>query len=161
MTQVRNPFFNRHRITDPTYFFGRQREVERLYSAIATHQCVSLVGERKLGKSSLLTHIAQPGALTQFGFDPALYLFVYLDLEGLASARRDDFWPELLDSIASRLPAGDLAQAMRKQIDGGEVRFLTARRALRRIRDTGLEIVLACDEFESLARNANFEPDFY
>jgi tRNA A-37 threonylcarbamoyl transferase component Bud32 len=161
MSQIHNPFFNRHRITDPAYFFGRAREVERLYSAIATHQCVSIVGERKLGKSSLLSHIAQPATLTQFGFDPALYVFVYLDLEGLASARRDDFWPELLDSIASHLPAGDLAQAMRKQIDGGEVRFLTARRALRRLRDTGLEIVLACDEFESLARNANFEPDFY
>jgi tRNA A-37 threonylcarbamoyl transferase component Bud32 len=161
MSQIHNPFFNRHRITDPAYFFGREREVERLYSAIATHQCVSVVGERKLGKSSLLTHISQPATLTQFGFDPALYVFVYLDLEGLASARRDDFWPELLDSIASQLPAGDLAQTLRRQIDSGEVRFLTARRALRRIRDTGLEIVLACDEFESLARNASFEPDFY
>ena len=161
MSQIHNPFFNRHRITDPTYFFGRQREVERLYSAIATHQCVSLVGERKLGKSSLLTHIADPATLTQFGFDPAVQLFVYFDLESLASARRDDFWPELLDSIAAQLPPGDLAQSLRRQIDTGEVRFLTARRTLRRIRDTGLEIVLAFDEFESLARNANFEPDFY
>ena len=54
-----------------------------------------------------------------------------------------------------------MAQALRKQIDGGDVRFLTARRALRRLRDTGLEVVLMLDEFESLARNAQFEPDFY
>ena len=61
----------------------------------------------------------------------------------------------------AQLPPGDLAQAIRKQTDGGEVRFLTARRALRRLRDTGLEVVLMLDEFESLARNAQFEPDFY
>ncbi len=161
MAQVRNPFFNRHRITDPAYFFGRQRELERLYSAIVTHQCVSLVGERKMGKSSLLTRLSHVETLRSFGLDPALYLFVYFDLESMASARRDDFWLELLDTIAAQLPPGDMAQALRRQIDGGDVRFLTARRALRRLRDTGLEVVLMLDEFESLARNAQFEPDFY
>ncbi len=161
MSQTRTPFFNRQRITDPAYFFGRRRELERLYSAIATRQCISVVGERKLGKSSLLTHLADPAALRAFGFDPDHYVFVYLDLESLASARRDDFWVELLDPIATRLPPGDLAQAVQRLIDAGEVRFLNARRALRRLRDAGYELVLMLDEFESLARNAHFEPDFY
>jgi tRNA A-37 threonylcarbamoyl transferase component Bud32 len=161
MAQLRNPFFNRHRITDPACFFGRQRELERLYSAIATRQCVSVVGERKLGKSSLLTRLSHAPTLLSFGLDPALYLFVYFDLESMASARRDDFWMELLDTIASQLPPGDMAQGLRKQIDNGDVRFMTARRALRRLRDTGLEVVLMLDEFESLARNAQFDPDFY
>lgn len=161
MSQTRSPFFNRHRITDPTYFFGRQRELERLYSAIATHQCVSVVGERKLGKSSLLTHLMDPAALRAFEFDPAQFLFIYFDLESLASARRDDFWAELLDPIATRLPNADLAQLVRRQLDVGDLRFLTARRLLRRIADSGLQLVLMLDEFESLARNAQFEPDFY
>jgi tRNA A-37 threonylcarbamoyl transferase component Bud32 len=161
MVQPRNPFFNRHRITDPAYFFGRQRELERLYSAIATHQCDSLVGDRKLGKSSLLTRLSHAPTLQSFGLDPAVYVFVYFDLESMASARRDDFWLELLDTIASQLPPGDLARALRQQIDGGEIRFMMVRRALRRLRDTGLEVVLMLDEFESLARNAQFDPDFY
>jgi tRNA A-37 threonylcarbamoyl transferase component Bud32 len=161
MAQLRTPFFNRHRITDPAYFFGRQRELERLYSAIATRQCVSIVGERKLGKSSLLTRLSHAPTLHSFGLEPAQYLFVYFDLESMASARRDDFWMELLDTIASQLPPGDMAQTLRKQIDSGDVRFMTARRALRRLRDTGLEVVLMLDEFESLARNAQFDPDFY
>jgi hypothetical protein len=161
MAQLRNPFFNRHRITDPACFFGRQRELERLYSAIATHQCISIVGERKLGKSSLLSRLSHAPTLQSFGLDPALYVFVYFDLESMASARREDFWMELLDTIASQLPPGDMAQTLRRQIDAGEVRFMTARRALRRLRDTGLEVVLMLDEFESLARNAQFDPDFY
>jgi tRNA A-37 threonylcarbamoyl transferase component Bud32 len=161
MSQIRTPFFNRQRITDPAYFIGRRRELEQLYSAIATQQCVSIVGERKLGKSSLLTHLTDAVTLRSFGFDPAQYLFVYLDLEGLASARREDFWSELLDPIGLHLPSGDLAQAIQRQLDAGEVRFLTARRVLRRIRDAGSQLVLMLDEFESLARNAQFEPDFY
>lgn len=161
MTQLRNPFFNRHRITDPAYFFGRQRELERLYSAIATRQCLSVVGERKLGKSSLLTRLSHAPTLQSFGLDPAVGVFVYFDLESMASARREDFWMDLLDTIASQLPPGDLAQGLRLQIDSGDVRFMTARRALRRLRDTGLEVVLMLDEFESLARNAQFDPDFY
>ena len=161
MAQLRNPFFNRHRITDPAYYFGRQRELERLYSAVATRQCVSLVGERKLGKSSLLTRLSHAPTLQSFGLDPALYVFVYFDLESMASAGRADFWLELLDTIAAQLPPGDLAQTLRKQIDSGEIRFMTVRRALRRLRDTGLEVVLLLDEFESLARNAQFDPDFY
>ena len=33
--RLRNPFFSRQRITDPACFYGRQRELEALYSAIA------------------------------------------------------------------------------------------------------------------------------
>jgi hypothetical protein len=46
-------------------------------------------------------------------------------------------------------------------LDSGELRFTTVRRLLRRIRDANLEMVLALDEFEGIAANSNFEPDFY
>jgi hypothetical protein len=38
---------------------------------------------------------------------------------------------------------------------------MAVRRLLRRIRAAGLEVILCLDEFEGLARNARFEPDFY
>ncbi len=161
LKRLRNPFFSRQRITDPACFYGRQREMEALYSAIITHQCRSVVGERKLGKSSLLTAIAQPERMQRFGLDPARTLFLYLDLEGMASARREEFWTELLDRlIATRLP-GDLHDQAERLAAGGELRFTVIRRLLRRLRDAGLDLVLTLDEFEGLARNSNFEPDFY
>lgn len=159
--RLRNPFFSRQRITDPALFHGRQRELEALYSAIATHQSRSLVGERKLGKSSLLSVLAQPATAERFGLDPERLVFLYLDLEGMASARREDFWLELLDRLCSALPPGDLCDQAGRLADGGEMRFTTLRRLLRRIRDAGLDLVLALDEFEGLARNPNFTPDFY
>ncbi|GEM_PF-839879 len=164
LKRLRNPFYSRQRITDPACFYGRQRELEALYSAIITHQCRSVVGERKLGKSSLLSAVARPERMQRFGLDPARTLFLYLDLEGMASARREEFWVELLDRLIAALPPDDpsgLRGEAGRLLDGGELRFTTVRRLLRRLRDTGLELVLALDEFEGLARNPNFEPDFY
>ena len=158
-----NPFFNRQRITDPAYFFGREREVEALYSAIATRQCRSIIGERKMGKSSLLTHLSCPDSLKHHGFDPAKYVFIYVDLEGMANINYDEFWPELLDRLEMALPtsetklreqAGDLAMH-------DEVRFMQVRRLMRRIDRAGLTVVLMLDEFESLAGNEAFSSSFY
>ena len=163
LRSLRNPFFSRQRITDPACFVGRQREIESLYSAVITHQCRSIVGERKLGKSSLLTAIALPDMLERYGLDPARTLFLYLDLEGMASAEREDFWIEVLDRLSIVLPpaADALRDRVDRLLDAGELRFTTVRRLLRRVRDAGLDLVLTLDEFEGLAQNANFEPDFY
>ena len=166
LKRLRNPFFSRQRITDAECFYGREREIEALYSAVVTHQCRSVVGERKLGKSSLLTAVAQPATMARYGLDPARTLFLYLDLEGMASAQREDFWIELLDRLASALsgvegPPGRLREQAEQLLDRGELRFTTVRRLLRRVRDEGLDLVLSLDEFEGLARNPNFEPDFY
>lgn len=163
LRSLRNPFFSRQRITDPGCFVGRQREIESLYSAVITHQCRSIVGERKLGKSSLLTAVARPAMLERYGLDPARTLFLYLDLEGMASAEREDFWIEVLDRLSAVLPpaADALRGRVERLLDTGELRFTTVRRLLRRVRDAGLDLVLTLDEFEGLAQNPNFEPDFY
>lgn len=158
-----NPFFNRQRITDPTYFWGREREVEALYSAIATRQCRSVVGERKLGKSSLLTHLACPASLRRHGFDPQRFVFLYLDLEGMANVTYAEFWPELLDRLDLALPEGQeaLLTMTRDLAHRAEVRFMQVRRLLRRIERAGLTVVMMLDEFESLAANVDFGPSFY
>jgi tRNA A-37 threonylcarbamoyl transferase component Bud32 len=158
-----NPFFNRQRITDPAYFYGRARELEALYSAVATRQCRSLVGERKLGKSSLLTHLANPPTLRAHGLDPAQYVFIYTDLEGMANINYDEFWPELLDRLESALPADQeaLRRMTREVALSAEVRFMQVRRLLRRVERAGLTVVLMLDEFESLAANDAFTPAFY
>jgi len=161
LKRLRNPFFSRQRISDPSGFYGRQREIERLYSAILTHQCQSIAGERKLGKSSLLSAVAQSARMEQYGLDPARTLFLYLDLEGMATVEEGEFWIEVLDRLCTALPPGPLLEQTQRLLEADELRFTIVRRLLRRIRDAGLDLVLALDEFEGLARNPNLEPDFY
>lgn len=156
-----NPFYNRQRITDPAFFFGRKSEVDTLYSAIVTRQCRSLVGERKMGKSSLLTYICHPETMRRYEIDPVHQMIFYFDLEGMGSAGPEDFWIEVLEAISARLPEGDLQAAFTRLIDSGEIRFMAVRRLLRRTRDAGYDIALCFDEFESIASNPRFETDFY
>ena len=54
-----NPFTLRGTIRDPQQFFGRHTEVQQIFDRLRTMQSVSVVGERRIGKSSLLYHIFQ------------------------------------------------------------------------------------------------------
>lgn len=161
--QLENPFFNRQRIIDPAFFSGRVQAVEQLYSAIITKQSRSIVGERKLGKSSILTHISCPTTLREHGLDPDKFVFVYIDLEGMANITYDEFWPELLDRVEGALPLGEtrLREMTTTLAELMELRFMQVRRLLRRVERAGLTLVFMMDEFESLAANADFNASFY
>ncbi len=156
-----NPFFNRHRITDPAFFCGREDETEQLLGAVLTGQCRAVVGERKIGKSSLLTHLSSPETQRRFGLDPEQALFVYLDLEGMTTATRSEFWQEVLDSLQAGLREEPLRTAVREALRVDELRFMRVRRLFRRVNDAGYRIVLILDEFEALAQSDRFPPDFY
>jgi serine/threonine-protein kinase len=162
MTTPSNPFFNRHRISDPAYFSGRKNQVEQIYSAIVTRQSRSVVGERKLGKSSLLTYVMQPTVMQDYGLDPARHIFIYLDLEGMTSATRPEFWLEIVEQCYQRLGDEQLRRRFDRHLEQDEeMRFTTVRRLLRRVRDANLQVVCALDEFECLAENELFTPTFY
>ncbi len=158
-----NPFFNRQRITSPDWFHGRFRSIEALYSAIATRQCRSIVGERKMGKSSLLTHLSCHNSLQRHGFVPDQYAFVYIDLEGMANITREEFWPEIFDLLETALPesATDLRNQASKLAMQDNIRFMHARRMFRRVDRAGITVVMMLDEFESLATNEAFDAGFY
>lgn len=161
MALIRNPFFHRHRIIDPAYFYGRRQELEHLCGALLTGQCRAVVGERKMGKSSLLTSLTIPSIQQRFGLETERYLFAYLDLEGIASATRSEFWQEVLEQYSSILREEGLRLLFREVARESEIRFMRVRRLLRQVGDAGYRLVLILDEFEALAQNPDFAPDFY
>jgi hypothetical protein len=52
-----NPFITGKMIQNPTHFIGRIRESEDIMAKIRGNNAVSIVGERRIGKSSLLTYL--------------------------------------------------------------------------------------------------------
>ena len=120
-----------------------------------------MVGERKMGKSSLLTHIAHPDIQRQHNVNPDQYLFVYVDLEAMSNISREEFWPELLDQITLALPPGELREQFSSSAPASDLRFMQVRRLLRRLNTAHLQLALMLDEFESLATNNAFDPSFY
>jgi hypothetical protein len=67
-------------------FFGRERELPDVYSRLLGGQSVSLIGERRIGKSSLLYALNFPSERFSFGI-PENLRFVYAD--GQLMARID------------------------------------------------------------------------
>jgi DNA-binding Xre family transcriptional regulator len=53
-----NPFTPQHgKIDDPRFFFGREREMRRVFETLNSGSSVAIIGERAIGKSSLLQAI--------------------------------------------------------------------------------------------------------
>jgi len=79
-----NPFFFAGKITNPEHFVGREKELKKIFSFLDTAhtgqiQHVSVVGQRRIGKSSLLFHVSKVYS-AQLS-DHRNYRFVYLDLD--------------------------------------------------------------------------------
>lgn len=70
-----NPFSERERITDPARFIGRWREVGMVFEQIERRRPALVLGRPGVGKSSLITHIAQSaGAVMEIPGMRALFL---------------------------------------------------------------------------------------
>src|SRR5260370_34511297 len=80
-----SPFTYGNPISKPSHFFGRQYEVGQVFSRLrnAEFESSSLVGERRMGKTSLLNYLATPEIRLSYGLDPAKYIFIYADLQPL------------------------------------------------------------------------------
>ncbi|MBT4098945.1 MAG: sigma 54-interacting transcriptional regulator [Gemmatimonadetes bacterium] len=152
---LRNPYLNRSMIRSLDGFFGREREIERIMSRLgaATPQSVSIVGQRRIGKSSLLWHLAQPELQARYLDDPSTYLFVYLDFQGqrhLDLAAFSSTWSrQIVDAARDRIqlePAGDLGELE------AQVQQLTG---------AGLKLVGLFDEFETVTQSSAFGAEFF
>ncbi|WP_341731556.1 ATP-binding protein [Microcoleus sp. EPA2] len=85
-----NPFIPQHgKIDDRRFFFGREREMRRVFETLNSGSSVAIIGERAIGKSSLLQAIYRQ-APTQLRHPRQP---IYLDLHNVCD--EDDFYGAL------------------------------------------------------------------
>ena len=97
-----NPFFHRGPIRDPDYFYNRSKEVKRVLEMLGKGQSVSVIGPRKIGKTSLLFNISQPQVMRRHGLDLSHHLFVYFNCEGLSNLDREALYVLILEEIVEK-----------------------------------------------------------
>jgi hypothetical protein len=97
MEEKRNPFFFSGMVQRPENFYGRQAELQRIFGLLGGAQpmSVSVVGPRRIGKSSLLWYICQEGP-GKLGKE---WRFGYVGLDGLGNLTV----PRLLRAMAAAL----------------------------------------------------------
>jgi hypothetical protein len=160
MESVRNPFFHRGPIRQRNYFFNRQHEVSQALGLLRSLQNVALVGQRRIGKTSLLFQLADPAIHTIHGLSPAKYLFVYLDAEELTELNDGEIRSVMVEELASALKAAG-HQRLDLALPEGPFEYRTFRQVVRRLTQRGLKLVFCFDEFEGFGANPHLGPSFF
>ena len=103
-----NPFFPLSgRIDDPKFFFGREREIRRVFEMLNSGSNVAVIGESEIGKSSLLQAIYReaPNQL-RYARQP-----IYIDLQIVCD--EDDFYGDLCHKAGiEKAKGGNLSRAL-------------------------------------------------
>lgn len=150
-----NPYLNRTMIRDRRFFFGRKKEIATIYSRLgaARPQSVSIVGERRIGKSSLLYHINEQGNRLSYLKDSSSYIFIFMDFQEKRRVSVQEFFVSLFDALKAE--AGDKIGSLPKPGYDG------FKEVCEKLDREKMNLVLLFDEFESITKNKNFKPEFF
>lgn len=148
-----NPYTERAMITAAKMFFGREEALDNVFSRLATSQSYSVVGPRRIGKSSLLYHLCRPELYSGRVPDPARWAFVHFDLQTLGEPSRERFFGLTLHKFA-QASDGRLPTEYETSYDG-------FRTFIEDSHDAGWRLVLCLDEFEVICGRGEFDSDFF
>lgn len=151
-----NPFFHRGPVRDPKYFFGRTQEVRQSLRLLQAGQCLSIVGPRRIGKTSFLFHLCDLQVLREYGLG-AEYLFVYVDCQGLEHLDKPPYYQGLWQEIRQALRERDVIENWPEVVGS----FQELRDALRKVQNSYFKLVVLFDEFECLAKNQPVDQSSY
>jgi hypothetical protein len=145
-----NPYIVGIPIKEPGLFFGRNRELSRLFDLIRQKQCVALVGERRSGRTSLLYQLVHPSVQARYLPPDHGLLLVYVDCQALHTP--EELCHAILEAVGERDPS-----LLVDAESPGTVQGL--RRLVKGMGRQGRRLVLLCDEFETIAES--LPPEFF
>ena len=90
-----NPFTTRGIIKNVNYFFGRVQEKKEILNRLKNGQSCSIIGEHKIGKSSLLYNIV----LTGQNYLGENFIFLYLDVTSIYCQTIVNFLQKILKDL--------------------------------------------------------------
>jgi serine/threonine protein kinase len=152
---LKNPYMNRVMIQHIDEFYGREVEVEKIYSRIGSSrpQSISIVGERRIGKSSLLNYIFQPANRLKYLKKPDEFVFLFIDFQERRGIEIHDFFSILYEALYEEFH-GNLELSIEPNYEG-------FKKIVSAFEDQGLKLILLFDEFELITKNTNFNSEFY
>jgi serine/threonine protein kinase len=152
----RNPYLNRMMIKHREDFFGRVQEVKRIFARLNANPpgSISIVGDRKIGKSSLLSYVYNRQNRNTQLEDPDKTVMVFLDLQEEKQMSMEVFVKILLGianyELRGRLDVSDCTL----DLDG-------VKDMVKRLDGAGFRLALLLDEFEGVTTNSNFSLEFF
>ncbi|MBC8465538.1 adenylate/guanylate cyclase domain-containing protein, partial [bacterium] len=154
-TQRGNPYLNRIMIMNPTDYFGRKLIIRKIFSKIdsARSQSISIIGDRKIGKSSLLNYLMQPETRRKYLSDPDSYVFVYLDFQQFRRNTMEDFFRTVFNGLIREF-MGNISINV-------EPDFRGLLEVVEEFERNNLNLIFLFDEFEVITKNKHFTLEFF
>ncbi len=159
-----NPYTNRGTIRDPQEFYGREREIRRIYSRISSShpQCISIIGERKIGKSSLLYFISHENTREKWLKDTESYVFLLIDLQERACEMSfSTFFQFIFRMLAEQLDDSLVPDSLIQGVETEAQFYESFKRIVTNIENQGLKLILLFDEFGVITGSENFDSAFF
>ena len=151
----KNPYMNRVTIKNINEFFGRKNEITKIYSRIGASrpQSISVVGERRIGKSSLLNYIYHPKNRSELLAKPDEHIFVYIDFQEKRGIKPTQFFEFVYESLINEFDGG-LELKVSPDYSG-------FKKVVTTLDNEGLKLILIFDEFEVITKSREFDTEFY
>jgi AAA+ ATPase superfamily predicted ATPase/predicted Ser/Thr protein kinase len=153
---ARNPYLNRMMIKHREDFFGRVLEIKRIYARLnATPPgSVSIVGERKIGKSSLLNYVYARSSRLQHLEQHDKTVMIFLDLQEQKNMSLESF-------VRTLLGIAEIELRGRLDIEGCALNLDGIKDLIQRLDQAGYRVVILLDEFDAVTTNPNFNLEFF
>ncbi|MEK7273885.1 MAG: ATP-binding protein, partial [Candidatus Desantisbacteria bacterium] len=98
-------------IEEEMYFYGRGFETKEILGHLSNNGNVFLIGSRKIGKTSLITHLLREDVQQLQGMLPKRHIFVCIDFNDTHYQSPNNFWADVIGEIGIILNA----QRMREE----------------------------------------------
>jgi len=156
MNSAVNPFVH-NRVPTPTEFLGREPELRRLFSRLANGQATAIIGQPKVGKTSLLKYVREARPWQEsFGTYFDQDLFSFQDVPALRNIESPaEFWRRVLEPLTVCLQAGqpeplqslvDIYSLAQKNMFG----TFELEQLFNKLHHVGSRLVLWLDHFDSI-----------
>lgn len=146
-----NPFTNRAMIKKENEFVGRIRELDDIISRLRGGNSVSVVGERRIGKSSLLYHLFLTGNRRLGDLQKQEYKFIYLEMHDITTKTPELFIAYIIKNLGLDFKKEDLKANP----------LIVFTELLEKNKESGLKPILLVDEFDKIVELQHlFNDDF-
>jgi tRNA A-37 threonylcarbamoyl transferase component Bud32 len=160
MSEPINPYLSRGPVRTREMFFGRDGELAEIANFLKGNQSVSIVGPRKIGKTSLLFQLMRPRVSEDLGI-PAGTLICYLDCEVLGVETAVEVFQQFAAEIRSEVESRGLPEVAALETACRSPSRLAFEGAVRALNRKGLQVVMILDEFERLSANPRLDVNFF
>ncbi|MCB0191079.1 MAG: ATP-binding protein [Anaerolineae bacterium] len=152
-----NPFYPGNPVSGDN-FINRENDLRLILEHTRKGISSAIVGNPHIGKTSLLSRFLEPETLQTIYPDPEKYTVVESDFHLLMGLTPNDFWQDVLESVATSSP--HVRGILQSLLEIETINSLQLNQAFRQLGEHDHQVILLIDEFDAMLGLPEFDTNF-